>query len=144
MTDAGIQSSCTAATREPTLSTPAHSAFVLEAIVVPQLLARSDRALGANEHTAVIVFDRFTIRIAAVVDPSRSVAALARVEHSAVVKLEQQGVVGICRVTRRPIVGNIGRQSCAAVLDDARSFANCLRCENAAAVRRRRMDDIGR
>ena len=134
----------TAAASEPALNTPAQPAFVLETIVVAQLLARSDGALRANEHTAVIVFDRFTIRIAAMVDPSRSVATLTRVEDGTVVEPEQQGMVGIGRVSCRPIVGNIGRQSLAAVLDDTRSFANRPRREDAPAVRRRRADDVRR
>ena len=100
----------TAATGERALRRAAHSTLVLETIVVAQLLARANRALRANEHTALIVFDRLTIRITAVINPSRSVPTQARIDDGAIVELKHQSVVRICRVTRRTLVGRAGRQ----------------------------------
>jgi len=99
----------TAATGERALRTLAHSALILEAIVVPQFLARANRALRANEHTALIVFDRLTIRIAAVVNPSRSVPTQARIDDGAIAECKQHSVVRIRRITRRTLVGRAGR-----------------------------------
>src|SRR6202035_3037101 len=59
----------TTATGEPPLRAPAQPARVLEAIVIAHLLAGADCALSADKDAVVVIFDRFTVRIAAVVNP---------------------------------------------------------------------------
>ena len=133
-----------AATTERALRAPAHSAFVLKPIVVQQLLARSNRARRKDEHPTVIEFNGLAIRLATVVDPPGRIAAQSRIDDSAIAELEEQGVIRVRRVARRPRVGERRWQARAAIFDDARALANGSCRECATTVGRRTADRVRR
>src|SRR5690606_28899255 len=96
-----------------------------DAVVVGQLLARADVAQGDDEDLVLLraplrVFLDLglAVRIAAVVDPARDVAADVRVDHVMVVEREQEGVAVFVLVAVFLVDLVVGTQL-AAVLDDA-------------------------
>src|SRR5678815_1855743 len=61
-----------------------------QAVVVRELLAGLDGALRLDEHASLVVLERQAVGGARVVDPARGVAPYARVDHAAVLELEQE------------------------------------------------------
>ena len=104
-----------------------------QAIIVKEFFARANVPQGFDENTAAVVFDRFAIWIAGVIDPTRFIPADGGIDH-------------FCFVVEPKIVGprivqflrNIRPQNTASgVLDDERAFADGPGGENTAAVHRR-------
>ena len=103
----------------------------LDAVVVAQLLARSDRAQRLDVD-AVLVVHRFAVGCAAVVDPACAVAAATGVDHHAVVEREQEGmravVLGVA-----PVHLCLG-EAFAGVFDQTRALGDARNGEHALAV----------
>src|SRR5690606_38326850 len=113
-----------------------------DAVVVGQLLARADVAQGDDEDLVLLraplrVFLDLglAVRIAAVVDPARDVAADVRVDHVMVVEREQEGVAVFVLVAVFLVDLVVGTQL-AAVLDDALALPDRRDGEDAVAVDR--------
>jgi len=94
-----------------------HGGIDHQAVVIAQLFARQNIAARGNKDTPVALI-RFAIGFARVVDPTRRVAPVKRVNHMLVVDMEVKRVIGICRVMRMAAQGLFPRNDLAHVLND--------------------------
>src|SRR4029453_6822462 len=97
-------------------------------VIVKEFLARSDIAHRVDED-AVVFLDRFAVRVAGMVDPSRRVSTDLGVDYLAVIEAEIE-CVRIVLVVRSAVPGD----ALAGVLDDAGALGNELGGVNTATV----------
>src|SRR4051794_19980523 len=77
------------------------------------------------------------------IDPARGIAADRCIDHTAVVQLEQEGVVRIRRVAVGTPLGFVDRNTLAAIFNDAAALANRASREHAATVNHGIAHDVG-
>ena len=105
-----------------------------EAVVVAEFFAGLDRASRFDENAA-LVFHRFAIRIARVIDEARVIALHGGINaHVAIANLKEKGVMPLHRSIIIAAVGFIGGNQFARVFDNARAFTNRLLGKRAFAL----------
>src|SRR4030095_13536598 len=120
-----------------------HASIDDELVVVRKLFAGVDLALGLDEHVAVVVLERDAVGRARVVDPARGVAAHARVDHAAVLELEQERVRGIVGIAVGTLHRFVPRHALTLVFDDALAAWDRLGGEHAASMDGGTADGVG-
>ena len=94
-----------------------HGGINHQAVVIAQLFARQNIAARGNKDTPTALI-RLAIGFARVVDPTRRVAPVQRVNHMLVVDMEVKRVIGVCRVMRMAAQRLFPRNDLAHVLND--------------------------
>ena len=98
-----------------------------------QFLTGSNVAQGADEN-ATRLFVGHAVRVAAVVDPARGVAAVQSVDHAVVIDMEIKRVVRVLRIVRVPVLRFLPRDHLAGVLDQGFALGNVGHRKHAFAV----------
>lgn len=107
-----------------------------ESIIVKEFFARADIAQGMDEDALTMIFARFAVRIAGMIDEARFISADRGVDHLFLIiepEIISALVVDLFR-DARPENASPG------VFNNARTFADRLRGKNAAAVNARSPD----
>jgi len=104
-----------------------------QAIIVREFFARADVVQGLDENPAAVVFDRFAVWIAGMIDPACFVSADGGVDHFCFVVESEVVCPRFIQVLRN------GRPQNAAsgILDNTRSLSDRRCRKNAATVHRR-------
>src|SRR3990167_471033 len=105
-------------------------------VFVVDLLARRDVAQRCDENAA-IAFIGETVGVAAVVDPSRRVATVLRVDHAVFIHMEVERVVRLQRVVRVAVLRLLPGDDLAGVLDQHLALGDILHGKNALAMHAR-------
>ena len=109
------------------------AAVVGQLVIVGELLACADRP-ARGDVNAAIFFVGFAVGGARMVDPAGRVAAHGRVDHSAVVELENERVVRVVGVAVGTRLRDLPCRPFAAIFDDRRSLPDGAGREDAATM----------
>lgn len=104
-----------------------------QAVVVVELFAGVDVAQCLDEDS-VIVFIGFTVRLAAVVDPARGIAAVLGIDHMLFIDMKVKGVVRVCRVVGMAPQRFFPADDLADVLNQRLAFSQVLHGKHALAM----------
>ena len=104
-----------------------------QAVVVIELFTGLDVAQGFDVD-AVVVFIGFTVGVAAVVDPTRGVAAVQGVNHPVFIHMEIEGVIGIGRVVGVAVLRLVPADHFTDIFKQGLAFGKVLQGEHTFAV----------
>jgi len=104
-----------------------------QAVVVIELFTGLDVAQGLDVN-AIVFFIGLTVGVAAVVDPTRGVAAMQGVNHFVFVHMEVEGVIGIGRVVGVAVLRFVPADDFTNILKQGLAFGNVLQGKDTFAV----------